>query len=90
MGRRIVEKAEYVHIFGESFPLRAEVYTLFGYSAHADRLDLLDWLKPHAETVKTAFVVHGEPKSAQALAEGMRELGYRNIMAPQRKDKIVV
>lgn len=87
LGRQMMEGAETVRIFGEPFPLRAEVHTLFGYSAHADRDDLLNWLAPQAQTVKTAFVVHGELDSAQALAAAMREQGYRNVIIPQRKDK---
>jgi len=87
LGRQIMEGAEEVRIFGESFPLRAEVHTLFGYSAHADREDLLNWLAPQAQTVKNAFVVHGEPDSAQALASAMTTQGYRNVGISQRKDK---
>ncbi|MBN2006267.1 MAG: MBL fold metallo-hydrolase [Anaerolineae bacterium] len=90
LGRQIMEGAEAVRIFGESFAVHAEVYTLFGYSAHADREDLLNWLKPQAGKVKTAFVVHGEPKSAKALADGMHELGYNNVVIPQRRDRIAL
>ncbi len=90
LGRQIMEGAEAVRIFGESFAVHAEVYTLFGYSAHADRTDLLDWLEPQAGKVKAAFVVHGEPKSAKSLADGMHELGYNNVVIPQRRDKIAL
>ena len=88
LGRRIVEGAEFVRIFGESFPMRAEVYALLGYSGHADRDDLLNWLAPQAGAVKAAFVVHGEPKSATALAAAMRKQGYTNVIIPQRKDTV--
>jgi len=86
LGRRMVEGTEFVRIFGESFPLRAEVYTLLGYSGHADRNDLLNWLAPQAGAVKAAFVVHGEPKSATALAVAMRKQGYSRVIVPKRKD----
>ncbi len=90
LGRQIMEGAEAVRIFGESFALHAEVYTLFGYSAHADRTDLLSWLKPQASKVKAAFVVHGEPESAKALADGMHSLGYNHVVIPQRRDKVAL
>ena len=88
LGRRIVEKAEFVRIFGESFPLRAEVYALLGYSGHADRDDLCRWLKPRAKTVEAAFVVHGEPKPATVLAKIMTQMGYANVIIPQYREKI--
>ena len=86
LGRRIAEKQEFVSIYGESYPLRAEVHTLYGYSAHADRNDLLNWSNPRASTVTSAFVVHGDPEQAQALASGMRENGYQSVNVPQRGD----
>ncbi len=90
LGRRIAEKQPYVKIFGEQFPLRAEVYTLYGYSAHGDRDDLLDWARPGAEQIRRAFVIHGDPKPAEALADGLRHLGYRRVDVPRRGDSITL
>jgi metallo-beta-lactamase family protein len=90
LGRRIAEKQEYVNIYGESYPLRAEVHTLYGYSAHADRDDLLDWSRPRASTTQTAFVVHGDPEQSHALALGMEENGYQSVVIPQRGDIVNV
>ena len=87
LGRRIAEQEPYVRIFGEEFELNAEVHTLYAYSAHADHTDLLNWATPHARTVKTAFVVHGDPKPAQNLAEGLQGLGYGKVIVPQRGEK---
>jgi len=87
LGRRIAEEEPVVRIFGESFERRAEVYRLYGYSAHAGRNDLLTWATPHAHTVKTAFVVHGDPKPAQNLAEGLQRAGYGRVVVPQRGEK---
>lgn len=86
LGRRIADREAYINIFGESYPLRAEVHTLYGYSAHADRDDLLNWSSPGAQTVKTAFVVHGDPEQSEALAEGLRQNGYGNVVVPGRGD----
>ncbi len=90
LGRRIADREPYVRIFGESFELKAEVYTLYGYSGHADHEDLLNWAAPHAQTVKAAFVVHGDPKPAQNLAEGLTKLGYGRVIVPQRGEKHVL
>lgn len=88
LGRRIADRAESVRIFGETYALRAEVATFYGYSAHADRTDLLAWAKPHAPHVKTAFVVHGDPEPSQALAHDLRGLGYGRVVVPARGDKV--
>ncbi len=87
LGRRIADEEPVVRIFGEEFERRAEVYTLYGYSAHADHTDLLTWATPQAHTVKTAFIVHGDPKPAQNLAEGLQKLGYNKVIVPQRGEK---
>jgi metallo-beta-lactamase family protein len=87
LGRRLVEGEPTVKIFGESYTVRARVEAINGYSAHADRDDLLDWAGPIAESLDRAFVVHGEPESATALADDLRALGVRRVVAPQRGEE---
>ncbi|MBN1811890.1 MAG: MBL fold metallo-hydrolase [Anaerolineae bacterium] len=86
LGRRLVERQPVVKIFGEEFPLRARVETVDGYSAHADRNGLLGWVEPIARGLRHAFVVHGDPAPAAALAEGLGRLGARNVAVPERGD----
>jgi metallo-beta-lactamase family protein len=86
LGRRLVERKKVVKIFGEEFPLRARVETINGYSAHADRNGLLGWAKPIAGDVRQAFVVHGDPEPAAALADGLRQLGMRDVAVPEQGD----
>lgn len=83
LGRRIEDGATKVKIFGEEYPVRAQIARADGFSAHADRDELLEWVKPIAQGLKGAFVVHGEPQAADALAEGLRALGAKNAFAPQ-------
>ena len=90
LGRRIANKEPYVRIYGEEFALNAEVHTLYGYSAHADHDDLLEWAKPHAHSVRAAFVVHGDPEPADTLADGLRGLGYSKVIVPQRGEKFTI
>jgi metallo-beta-lactamase family protein len=86
LGRRLVERQKVIKIFGEEFPLRARVETINGYSAHADRNGLLGWAGPIARGLRHAFVVHGDPKPAAALAEGLKQLGARDVAVPERGD----
>jgi metallo-beta-lactamase family protein len=86
LGRRLVERQPTVKIFGEEFPLRARVEAVNGYSAHADRNGLLSWAKPIARGLQHAFVVHGDPDPAAALADDLRQLGTRGVAVPKQGD----
>ncbi len=83
LGRRIQEGAEEVRIFGEMVPRRAEVETIGGYSAHADRTELRAWVKALGGPVRRAFVVHGEPDAATAMAGILRECGVAEVTVPR-------
>lgn len=75
LGRRLVDGAKEIRIAGEDVSVKAQLHTLNGFSAHADRNELLEWAGKFPK--KTRFiVVHGEPKSAQALAMGLNDKGY--------------
>lgn len=85
LGRRLVDKAKKVRLFGEEVPVRASIHTIGGLSAHADQAGLLDWLKGFELPPKSVFVVHGEPESSSVFAECIRdELGWKNVIIPER------
>ncbi len=88
LGRRIEDGARRVRVFGEEHEVCAQVARADGFSAHADRNELLDWVRPIARGLKGVFLVHGEPKAAESLAEGMRELGVANALAPERGQRV--
>ena len=84
LGRRLVERQPLVKIFGEEYSLRARVETIHGFSAHADRTELIDYVRRvGASRLKTAFVVHGEEPSSLALAEGLRDMGVGRVSVPK-------
>jgi len=60
LGRRLVEGAKSVSIYGETVPVRATVNTLNGFSAHAGQSDLLKWFSPLAASKPKVFLTHGE------------------------------
>jgi metallo-beta-lactamase family protein len=69
LGRQLLDGAGEVTIMGERIPVRAEVRSLTGYSAHADQPRLLAWLLPRKAELRRVFVVQGEEGSSAALAE---------------------
>jgi metallo-beta-lactamase family protein len=84
LGRRLVEKQERVSIFGEEYVRRADVQVLNGFSAHADRDELLDWFdQVHGPSLKHVFVVHGEVESSMALAEAFEERQVPHVVVPE-------
>jgi len=66
LARRIIDGAKEVNIFGEQIPVRARIYTINGFSAHADQVDLLAWQEQ--TSAKRTFLVHGEEESMRSFA----------------------
>jgi metallo-beta-lactamase family protein len=83
LGRRLVEKQKRVKIFGETYAVKAKVRVLNGFSAHADASELAHMVEPLANRARQAFLVHGEPDQAEALAATMRRLGFRDVQIPR-------
>ena len=73
LGRRLLDKAPEVKVFGEPMRVRASVESLQALSAHADQAELLEWMKPLAGTVKKVFLVHGEPDAARTLQQAIQK-----------------
>ncbi|OPZ59113.1 MAG: Ribonuclease [Synergistetes bacterium ADurb.Bin520] len=76
LGRRLVDGDKVLRIAGEDVTVKAQLHTINGFSAHADRRDLLRWAR-NFRNGPLFIVTHGEPKSSQALAEGLKEEGFR-------------
>ncbi len=72
LGRKIVDGAKEVKIFGEPVAVRARIYTINGFSAHADRTNLLNYVKKARP--KKLFIVHGEPRAQRALASTIQKV----------------
>ena len=72
LGRRLVEGWDVVPIFGKQTPRRAQVVRFNGFSAHADRNELLDYVRSVTPSPEKVFVVHGEEKQALSLASAIQ------------------
>jgi metallo-beta-lactamase family protein len=91
LGRRIVERAPVLKIFGEEVPLRAHVEVINGYSAHADRTELASWLdavKAGSPQLSAVHLVHGEPHAQDALQTTLTAKGY-SVTCPEPHTRIV-
>ncbi|MGD8319387.1 MAG: MBL fold metallo-hydrolase [Gemmatimonadota bacterium] len=72
-GADLLRGRPHLKIHGRSVPVRAEVSTMDGLSAHADHSELLDWLGSSARTPERVFLVHGEPREADILRRSAEE-----------------
>lgn len=72
-GRKLLEGASDVKIYGKEYPVEAEILNLEVLSAHADQSELLDWLSDLKEAPKRTFIVHGEQQSATVFKEKILE-----------------
>jgi metallo-beta-lactamase family protein len=71
LGRSIVDGIKKVRILGHRYPVRARVAEITGFSAHADRNELLEWMS--GISPRRIFIVHGEAKSAKEFAKFLRQ-----------------
>ena len=81
LGRRLVEGAQEVTLFGEKIKVNAQIHNLEGFSGHADRDGLLEWLGGFRQQPKHIFLVHGENDSKEDFAKTVKEqLGYEPVV----------
>jgi len=91
LGRRIVEREPIVRIFGEEYHLRAQVEVINGFSGHADRNELLEWVSHIEKRPRRTFLVHGEEEAALAFATALREeAGFEHVEVPEMHQQVVV
>ena len=81
-GRKIIEGADTIKLFGENVAVRAQICQMQGLSGHADRDGLLAWAQAFKEKPKQFFVVHGEDTVTDIFAKTLREKLEVNAMAP--------
>ncbi|MHC4571616.1 MAG: MBL fold metallo-hydrolase RNA specificity domain-containing protein [Planctomycetota bacterium] len=90
LGRQIVDGAEKVRILGRQYPVKAKVVRINGFSAHADRDELLKWLRELEAPPRAVFVVHGEQESAKAFGDYVVEQTGWNVAVPAYQDEVVL
>ena len=75
LGRDIQARRRSVEIDGRRYPIRADVHTLSGYSAHADQSNLVNFVKRMRKRPKKVILVHGETKAKRVLKGELQKLG---------------
>ena len=90
LGRQIVDGMDKVRILGQMYKVKARIAKLNGFSAHADRDGLLQWLSAIKNPPRQLFVVHGEEEVSSIFAEYVRgKLGWK-VSVPHYKDEVML
>jgi metallo-beta-lactamase family protein len=79
LGRKLLDGQKSVNIFGDPYNVEAEVKVMDGFSAHADRSDLLDYIQ-RIKGLKKIFLVHAEEGQGLDFAEILKEHGFGNLV----------
>jgi len=87
LGRRLVDGAETVNVFGEPVKVRAQIVSLQGFSAHADQNELISWVARLSPTPRRIFLVHGELEAAEPLRDKLRERVGAQVDIPERGEE---
>ncbi|MFH0913298.1 MAG: MBL fold metallo-hydrolase [Candidatus Omnitrophota bacterium] len=88
LGRKIVERVRFVHIFGVEHQLNAEVTVINAFSGHADQNGLVDFVL-QCRTLKRIFLVHADSDQSQALLDILTQKGF-NAYLPVKNEEILL
>ena len=87
LGRILLDGAEKVKLLGEEIAVKAEIFDLVGFSAHADEPMLLDWLNHFEKKPVKIFLTHGEEDESVPLAKTINEMFHIDTIVPSLNDE---
>lgn len=87
-GRALLDRGPTVRLQGKICNKWAEVVHVNGFSGHADQQDILSAFAPLAGKVREVCLVHGERPRAEALAAGLRGIGFADVSLPESGTRI--
>ncbi|MGD0352058.1 MAG: MBL fold metallo-hydrolase [Dehalococcoidia bacterium] len=90
LGREIVDGTKEVRIFGEYYPVKARVVQIDGFSAHADRDELIKWLSSLRQPPRRLFITHGESSVSQHFAGMVKDRMGWNVIVPEYKSQSIL
>ena len=83
LGKQILDGVKQVRILGQQYPVRARIAQIHGFSAHADRNELFQWISGLSSAPRRVFVVHGEPRTVKQFGQFLREKSGWEISTPE-------
>ncbi len=89
-GRKIIDGAEKVRIFQEDIAVKAKIFTINGFSAHAGQSQLLTWLSHFQNPQMQVFLIHGEQTGQKVLADIIRERFNFQVFIPDYLEEVTL
>lgn len=90
LGRRLLEGEKNPWMDGQKIPVKCKVQAIYGYSAHMDGEQLLEFVNKGGNSIQEVFVVMGEPASAGFLVQRIRDYLGTKAIAPQAGEQAVI
>lgn len=91
LGGKLIAGHKEVIIFGERHKVNARIEKIEGYSAHADKMEILEFLSPLDKSLlQQIFLVHGETETAEVFQAFLIKNGFRNVTVPKLKQSFWV
>ncbi len=88
LGRLLVDGKNPIRILGQMRKVKADIVRVRGFSAHADRNELLNWLQELKVSPRKIFVIHGEETSAKSFGQFLTKKAGYNVTVPKYNDII--
>ena len=90
LGRIILDGAEEIRLFGKKFPMNMKIKRIEGFSAHAGKNELFDWVTNIKKPPRRVFITHGEKEAAEHFGEYLHEKTGWDTLVPDYKDTVVL
>ncbi len=91
LGRKLIDGEKIVRIFGDEYQVKAEIIVMQSFSAHSDADELLSYCKNFDKSrMQKLFLVHGEIDQQEIFRTSLEEVGFRNIVIPQKGYEISI
>ncbi len=90
LGRIILDGAKEIRLFGKNFPMKMKVKRIEGFSAHAGKNELFDWVTNIKNDPRRVFITHGEEDAAEHFSNYLKEKTGWNTFVPEYKDTVVL
>ena len=90
IGRKLIEDNKTIQLYGKDIPVRAKIEQIYGYSAHMDGEQLVEFVNQARQNLKKVFVVMGEPVAASTLVQRLRDYLGVNATAPEAGEEATI
>ncbi len=89
LGRKIIDGARSIKIYHEEISVKAKVYTINGFSAHADQNDLIEWMKKFKK-LGQIYLIHGEKEKQLVFKKVIKEKMGKKAHIVKQEEKIYI